>query len=294
MQRVFFQGANAQISAVVIGDPAATPLVTVHGLRDHALGMFELLEPLSQDFYVIAMDLRGHGHSDKVQTYTMIQFMADLKALYDHFGLASAHLMGHSLGGHIALRFAATFPELVQKLILLDGMGPPGVPDSIAPEATRLRLREGIETVRGITGERRSIPDIDDAKARLRRNNPLMSDSLLELIVTEGTEPHPDGGVRWRWESAVNMIWLTFSHGETEALIELIQVPVLLVTGDRGLDYWVGMRPELNDPEFYQSELKRREAMFKNARHVVIDEAGHMLHYDQPRALYEQVAGFLV
>jgi pimeloyl-ACP methyl ester carboxylesterase len=277
---------------VSLGDPAKPAVVAVHGLRDHALGMSELLEPLATDYHVIALDLRGHGHSDKTQTYTMIQFMADLKALFDYFALSSARLMGHSLGGHIAMRFAATYPERVSQLVLLDGMGPPGNPDGRSVSDVQTRLKEGVETVLAITGQRRAIPNGAEAIARLQKNNPLMSDSLAELIVSEGVEPHPDGGVMWRWESAVNMIWQTFSHEETEALIPLIESPVLILTGDRGLDYWVAMRPQLNDVSFYESELQRREALFSRGRHVVIENAGHMLHYDQPLAVYDEVAGF--
>ena len=293
MQRIFFSGANAQLSAITMGEHDNPPIIALHGLRDHALGMYELLEPLSRDFYVVAMDLRGHGHSDKLQTYTMIQFMADLGKLYDHLGIDQACLIGHSLGGHITMRFAATFPERVSQLVLLDGMGPPGDPDGNTPTDIQDRLKFHLDTVAGITGVRRSIPGIEEAGRRLKQNNPLMSDALLDLIVKEGTEPHEDGGVKWRWESAVNMVWSTFSHEESETLLSLIEAPVLVVTGDRGLDYWVQMRPDLNDQQFYESELQRRTGLFSNARHVLIDNAGHMLHYDQPKAVYTEIVSFL-
>ncbi len=286
-------GANARLSVVLLGDASLPPVIAVHGLRDHALGMFEVLEPLSKDHHVIALDLRGHGHSDKLQTYTMIQFMADLKALYDHFDLKSARLIGHSLGGHIAMRFAATYPERVEKLVLLDGMGPPGQPDGGTLTEIQEMLRSGIDPVAAITGNRRSMPNAEDAKLRLRKNNPSLSEGLLDLIVEEGTEPHEEGGIRWRWESAVNMIWSTFSHAETETLVSLIECPVLIVTGDRGLDYWTQMRPELRDHDFYESELRRREKLFSDARHIVIEDAGHMLHYDQPRNVYLEISKFL-
>ena len=292
VQRVFFNGANARLSAVTMGEKGKPVVVAVHGLRDHALGMYELLAPLADDFYVISLDLRGHGHSDKVATYTMIQFMADLKTLFDHFEIPNARLVGHSLGGHIVSRFAATYPGKVEQLVLLDGMGPPGIQEGFVPSQTQMRLRQGVETVIAITGNRRAIPSIEEASARLKRNNPLISDDLLKLVVVEGTEPHPDGGVRWRWESAVNMIWDTFSSAETEALVALIPCPVLIVTGDRGLDYWVAMREELDNKDFYEEELVRREQLFQNGRHIVIDNAGHMLHYDQAAAVYAAVDEF--
>ena len=273
------------------GDPQSPPLVMIHGMRDHALGLNDLMENLAAEYYVVAPDLRGHGHSEKTSTYTLVQFVADLKALFTTQQIEQAVLVGHSLGGHIALRFVATFPELVSRLVLLDGMGPPGMQTD--PSALNRRFREGVETVLSITGERRQIRHIDDAIQRLKQNNPLISETLARLVVEEGTEPHPDGGVRWRWESAVNMIWHTFSQAESERLMSSVSCPVLIVTGEHGLVYWAAMRAELGDPVHYHQELARRTRLFPNARHVTIAGAGHMLHYDQPEALLKALRLFI-
>ena len=292
MDRFFFAGANARIAAVGFGDPEAPPLVMIHGMRDHGLGFSELIDPLAHHFYVLAADLRGHGHSEKTGTYTMVQFVADVAALFEFKGIDQAILVGHSLGGHIAQRFAASFPERVSRLVLLDGMGPPGI--DTTPENLNARFREGVATVLTVTGERRQIPDEQEAIRRLRANNPKLSESLAGLVVEEGTEPHPDGGVRWRWESAVNMIWHTFSQAETESLLPTITCPVLIVTGEDGLSYWTAMQPRYNDPVFYQQELERRANLFPNASHQVIPGAGHMLHYDQPKLVLDALKAFLM
>lgn len=291
MNRFYFSGANVRLSGVTWGDPQSPPLVMIHGMRDHALGLSDLMENLAADYYVVAPDLRGHGHSDKTGTYTLVQFVADVKALFSAQQIEQAILVGHSLGGHIALRFAAIFPEQVSRLLLLDGLGPPGQQTTQATLSAR--FREGVETVLNITGERRQIPDIDDAIRRLKQNNPRMSESLANLVVEEGTEPHPDGGVRWRWESAVNMIWHTFSQAESESLMPSVGCPVLIVTGEHGLAYWAAMRAELSDPVHYQQELARRTSLFADALHVTVAGAGHMLHYDQPEALLTELRSFI-
>lgn len=291
MKRFYLDGANAELSGVTFGDPRLPPLVIIHGMRDHALGLFEVVESLGANYFVIAPDLRGHGHSEKTGTYTMVQFVADVKAVFRHFDISSAVLVGHSLGGHIALRFAATFPEWANKLVLLDGLGPPGQQED--PVQLAQRFREGVDLVLGITGERRKIPSVSEAVSRLRKNNPQMSASLAQLVVQEGTEPHPDGGVRWRWESAVNMIWHTFSQTESESLFATIQCPVMVVTGEHSLDYWTAMRPHLNDQIFYEAELARRTSLFSDARHITIAGAGHMLHYDQPLKLLAALRRFI-
>ena len=69
---------------------------------------------------------------------------------------------------------------------------------------------------------------------------------------------------------------------------------MLIVTGQYGLTYWAEMRKDLKDQqEFYESVLKRRQGLFKDARHVVIEGAGHMLHYDQPELLASTLRDFL-
>lgn len=262
----------------------------IHGMRDHALGFMDIIESIQERYHVIAVDLRGHGHSDKTGTYTMIQFVADMRALFAHKQIDAAILVGHSLGGHVALRFTATYPELVQRLVLLDGMGPPRTDNS--PQMINERFREGVDTVLSITGERRQIPNEAEAVKRLKGNNAGLSEALAELVVREGTELHPEGGIRWRWESAVNMVWLTFSQDETESLLPTITCPVLIVTGEHGLDYWTAMMPQLNDSGYYEQELQRRANLFGDARHTVIPAAGHMLHYDQPELVTDAILSF--
>jgi pimeloyl-ACP methyl ester carboxylesterase len=290
LDRFYFRGANAQISALAFGEPDSPPVVMIHGMRDHALGFMPLIEALQKDHYVLVADLRGHGQSEKTGTYTMIQFVADVRGLFLEMKVDEAIVVGHSLGGHIALRFAAVFPEMVKKLVLLDGMGPPGLDSE--PDKLNQRFREGVATVLGITGERRQIPSEVVALERLKSNNPGMPQSLAELVVREGVEPHPEGGVRWRWESAINMVWQTFSQVESESLISTVRCPVLIVTGEHGLQYWISMRPQYDDAEFYQRELDRRTALFANAQHVVIPGAGHMLHYDQPELVIKALTSF--
>lgn len=291
MSRIFFNGAGARLSAVSAGQVGKPVMVIVHGMRDHALSFVEMIQAFEADYFIVAPDLRGHGHSDKGVEYNLLHFVADLKATFNEFGIESAILVGHSLGGHIASRFTATFPEHVSKLVLLDGMGPPD--HGMDLRAANLRNREATEALLTKPNPRRQISNQADAVQRLRSNNPKLSIGLAEKIVSEGTEPHPDGGIRWRWESAVNQIWHTFTHEESELLLQTILCPVLIVTGEHSLDYWSAMRSHLNDQTVYEAELERRKALFKEATHEVIADAGHMLHYDQPDSLIALIREFV-
>jgi pimeloyl-ACP methyl ester carboxylesterase len=121
-------------------DPA---LVCIHGLSANHTCWASFADVLSPGHRLIAYDLRGRGESDKPdKSYSLEAHGDDLRALLDHFGIARAVLVGHSLGAHIAVRFAALHPRRVSKLVLVDG----GIDvraeilDSLAPAINRLGI----------------------------------------------------------------------------------------------------------------------------------------------------------
>ena len=103
--------------------PAKGPaVVCIHGLTANHTCWASVADLLSPAYRLIAYDLRGRGESDKPETgYSLALHNEDLAGLLDHFGLKRAVLVGHSLGAHIAVRFAAMHPERVSKLVLIDG-----------------------------------------------------------------------------------------------------------------------------------------------------------------------------
>ena len=120
--RYTIQGADCRLSVAVYNESATKTLVVLHGMRDHG-GSFEWLGPLLADFRVIIPDLRGHGLSDQNGVYTLTHFTADLLQVFDAFQVEQGYLLGHSLGGHVAARFAALFGHRLIGLILVDGFG---------------------------------------------------------------------------------------------------------------------------------------------------------------------------
>lgn len=103
--------------------PAKGPaVVCIHGLTANHTCWASVADLLSPAYRLIAYDLRGRGESDKPEKgYSLAHHNEDLAGLLDHFGLRKAVLVGHSLGAHIAVRFAAMHPERVAKLVLVDG-----------------------------------------------------------------------------------------------------------------------------------------------------------------------------
>jgi len=104
------------------GPAKGSAIVCIHGLTANHTCWASMADALAPGHRLIAYDLRGRGESDKPDKgYSLELHGEDLGRLLDHFKLKTAVVMGHSLGAHIALRFAAKHPARVSKLVLVDG-----------------------------------------------------------------------------------------------------------------------------------------------------------------------------
>jgi pimeloyl-ACP methyl ester carboxylesterase len=161
-------------------------IVCIHGLTANHVCWRSMADILAPEHRLIGYDLRGRGDSDKPPTgYSLDQHGRDLLALLDHFGLKKAVLMGHSLGAHIALKFAVAHPERVSKLVLVDGGMDvrAEIIDSLGPAINRL----GVE-----------FPSLD-AFLGIIRSLPMFTgrwNDYLEKYFQYDVETLPSGAVR--------------------------------------------------------------------------------------------------
>ncbi|MBO0751728.1 MAG: alpha/beta fold hydrolase, partial [Bradyrhizobiaceae bacterium] len=154
------------------GNPDAPPLVLVHGARDHARTWDQVAQRMRGDWHIIAPDLRGHGDSQWSQdgTYAMPGYICDLAELVHQHNLAPVTLVGHSLGGNIAIRYAGIFPEQVARLVAIEGLGlsPKAMAMRVA-EPVAERMRRWVEAQRKLTGlVPQRYKSVDEAIARMR------------------------------------------------------------------------------------------------------------------------------
>jgi pimeloyl-ACP methyl ester carboxylesterase len=102
-------------------------IVLIHGMAGSSETWEAVLRRLARNYRVIAPDLLGHGHSDKPRTdYSLAAFAAGLRDLFDGLGIRRATIVGHSLGGGVAMQLMYQHPECCQRLILISsgGLGP--------------------------------------------------------------------------------------------------------------------------------------------------------------------------
>lgn len=175
------------------GDP---PFVLVHGFTGARTDFAAHLEPLARERRVIAADHRGHGDSTNTAeeaTYTLETLTEDLAGFLDQEVGTPSDLLGHSMGGMVALRLALARPDLVRSLILMDtaaeSLDVPLRPDALAPLVREHGVRKIVEVGAAGTPERELLIECKgadwvaaDAEHRLSRLDPAAFLGLLEEV----------------------------------------------------------------------------------------------------------------
>jgi pimeloyl-ACP methyl ester carboxylesterase len=141
------------------------PLVMLHGLSSNAHAFSGLISAgLSPAFRVVAPDLRGRARSGKPASgYGMPEHAADIIALLDHLGLERVVLAGHSFGGYLGIYLAASFPERIEKLIVIDAAITSHPRIGVALKPSLDRLTKVAPSLEAYLNEIKSAPYMDGA-----------------------------------------------------------------------------------------------------------------------------------
>ena len=261
------------------------PLVLLHGWMDLAASFQFLVDALPGNRPVWALDWRGFGHSEPGgrDAYWFADYLGDLEAWLDVISPTEpVDLLGHSMGGNVAMLYAGVRPQRVNKLVNLEGFGLPDSPPDAAPERMARWLDELKEpaTLKPYT-------DLDAVAARLRKTNPRLAPARAAWLANEWSEAAPEGR-RLRADPVhKHSHAVLYRAAEALACWARIAAPTLFVEGedDSLAAYW-GKR-------FTRTELDARLAVVPQLRRERLAGCGHMLHHDQPEALARSVAEFL-
>ena len=277
-------------------------LVMLHGMRDVSRGLLPVAWPLVDRFRIVLFDLRGHGDSEYTGSYSVNQYYFDLLTLLTQLKAEDAtvplYLFGHSLGGQLAARAAGLFPELIDALVLAEGLGPPrpGWPDAQPSEAEEVAmLREQLRTRFAQPARLRPLPSLDFAKERLLANNPRLVPAQAALTARYGTRLEETGERHWAFDPRVTSVFVGFRDIDSARLWRQATCPVLSITGDLAGEYWSAMHPTLADYDgsFQTGEYEERLRAFQTVTHLRFEGSGHMVHFDEPDRLAETIDEFL-
>ena len=146
----YFYSQRLKLHYVDWGNPGKPPLLLIHGGRDHARNWDWVAYALRDDYHIIAPDLRGHGDSQWAVggSYALIDYTLDVTQLLNALDFFPITIIGHSLGGSVALQYTGTYPKLVKKVVAIEGLGPP--PEMMKERPAQERMRTWIGETQGL------------------------------------------------------------------------------------------------------------------------------------------------
>ena len=269
------------------GEP---PLVLVHGWMDVAASWQFMVDALARDRYVVAPDWRGYGLTQVPATdnYWFPDYLADLDCLLDHYaGGTPVHLVGHSMGGNVAMLYAGARPERIARLVNLEGFGMPASQPDQAP-GRYARWMDELKACRRGELDLKSYGSLDGVARRLMKTNRRLGQDRADWLA--GHWARQDAAGQWRilGDAAHKVVNANlYRVDEVLALYRAIRAPVLAVeASDDSLSQWWQGR-------FTLAEYHQRLKAVSDLRIARVEDAGHMLHHDQPAALALLIEAFL-
>lgn len=229
------------------------PVIALHAYWMEAGTYSDLAEALSPDWRVVALDQRGHGHSDKPDDLSWDGFIGDLGALIDHLGVdGPVPLLGNSLGGTVAFRYAARHPERVRAMVIEES---PAVEDA---QLDFMRAWDGVFPTRAALVE-------------------AIGDRLAWSV--EPSFRQVDGGWTLAFSPTQLADALAGLNGDFWGDWLSTTCPILLIRGTAS---------RAVDGALLEEMAKRRPNTILRSF-----DAGHVVHHDQPDAFANTVRAFL-
>ena len=261
------------------GEEGRPPLVLLHGFSAMAHFWDGFAAKMRQDYHVYALDQRGHGDSDWADAYPPEAMPSDLAAFVDQLGLERFVLVGHSMGGGVAFRYAADHPERVERLIIVDS----GLP---SPDRPRLPNRDN-SVQRSLAQE--TFESEDAVVAHLQGQTPRASEKRIRAAIPTWFRRLPDGRFTRKFDpklrdrfngSAEQVEEMRQQARDLRARVGRITCPTLVVRGGNS---------DILSPEAAQDTVDA----LPNATLVTVPNTGHNIPTDDPRGFRNAVRVWL-
>jgi pimeloyl-ACP methyl ester carboxylesterase len=270
---------HLRLAARVFGDPVLPKLLALHGWLDNAASFDRLAPLLSAHFHIVAVDLPGHGrsaHRPPGLWYHYIDYLGDVLAAADALGWERFGLLGHSLGGAIASMIAGVAGERIERLLLIEALGPMTLP----PEQALGHLQRSLGE-RGQVGTLRVFANEElAAQARMRSNGLTLSRDAAMALIARGTMAVA-GGVSWSSDQRLTLTSpVRYTEEQILSVLAGVTAPTLLVLADP------------SPPFLTESMIARRAAQVRNLR-VVRIPGSHHLHLEDPGPVAKTILDFV-
>lgn len=230
------------------------PLVILHGLFGSLDNWATMARTLGSDFKAISMDLRNHGNSPHSDDWNYKVMAEDVHETLNQLKLSKVLMAGHSMGGKTALEFASLFPEMIEKLMVID----------IAPRYYAPHHQQIIDALFSV-----NLNIIHTRKEAEEKISQSIADSATRQFLLKSLYWKETDRLDWKFNLAVIAKNIEIVGKKTPEDGKTIQKPVLFVKGSKS-DY-IQLSDEKTIPE-----------MFTQAKVVTIEGAGHWIHAEKP------------
>ncbi len=235
----------------------------LHGLFGSASNLNAVAKALESDFRVVRIDLRNHGDSFHMDSMSLSEMSADIRRLADYLEVNTLSLLGHSLGGKVAMQFALDNPERVEKLVVAD----------IAPVAYKPHHNETLSALCEI--------DLRGLKSRAEADQILQkaeSELGVRQFLLKNLARDSNGG--WRWKLNLPAIDACYDDLRLAPEGKAFAGPTLFIKGE--------LSAYIQDK--HRGDIFK---LFPQAQLEVIPGTGHWLHAEKPAAFNEISGNFL-
>ncbi len=278
-----------------LATPEQPPLLMLHGWMDVGASFQFIVDALADSGrpprQVIAPDWRGFGLSEwpARDGYWFADYLGDLDAIVDGVlallpGIDQIDLLGHSMGGNIAMVYAGVRPQRVRRLINLEGFGLPATRPEMAPK----RYAQWLDELK-LPATISAYKSADAVATRLQRTNPLLSADRAAWLARQWAREDDSG----RWQILGDPLHkrgtpTLYQRDEVIACWRQITAPLMWVEGDRTdiSRWWDGQH-------YSTEEFHQRLSVVTQVQKHRLSPAGHMVHHDQPEVLAGLIEAFL-
>ena len=254
---------------------SGTPLIIIHGLYGSSDNWLTIGKELARDFEVYLVDLRNHGNSPHTDRHTYALMKLDMLEFLDRHDIEKAILIGHSMGGKVAMVFAAEFPERVTSLVVID-IGPKSyhsLKDFSSQANDHMNILMGMQSIDFSRVKTREDVDVQLAG--------FVKSSRIRDFLLKNIKRDRDNTFSWKINVPVLIKELpSVLEGLDPKITDVTGFPVLFVRGG-------------NSDYLLDEDLPEIKKFFSSAEFITIPGAGHWLHAEQPEFLVKALRNFL-
>ena len=239
------------------------PIVILHGLFGFSDNWQTIAKALAEEQLVITPDLRNHGRSPHLPTHSYPEMADDLKAFLENHWIFTSSLIGHSMGGKVAMQFALDHPDMVDKLVVVDIAPGPATDNHSAIFQALLDL------------DLSQISRRQDAEAFLKTH---VADMGTRQFLLKNISRNKEGSYTWKMNLPV--LWKEYPSILAGVSGIPFDKPTLFIRGS-------------NSGYIKDEDFALIQSLFPQAQVVTIEGAGHWVHADKPVELLEVLRNFL-